>query len=126
MQFSSSENQAPVFANKGSIIESANTWFPLLGDHVSRSECLIWGTHLVAGLGSHWARVRGKEPLTANAPRIYPKAYANRPCLAQARYLGGKAIVELAAGPAFLRLQVSKTTSVRSTYPGLLLRRGLS
>src|SRR4051812_20961979 len=29
-----------------------------MGDHGSRSDRFIWGIHLVAGLGSHWARVR--------------------------------------------------------------------
>lgn len=28
------------------------------GDHVARSAQLIWGNYIVAGLGSHWARVR--------------------------------------------------------------------
>ena len=32
---------------------------PLLGDHVPHSGLLIWGIYLVAGLGSHWAGVRG-------------------------------------------------------------------
>jgi hypothetical protein len=34
------------------------------GDHVSRSDRLLWGNHLVAGLGSHWDRVRASQPLT--------------------------------------------------------------
>jgi hypothetical protein len=29
-----------------------------VGDHVSRSDRLLWGNHLVAGLGSHWAGER--------------------------------------------------------------------
>jgi hypothetical protein len=32
---------------------------PALTDHVSRSVRLLWGNKLVAGLGSHWAGVRG-------------------------------------------------------------------
>jgi len=32
--------------------------FPLLGDHGSRRDRFIRGTYIVAGLGSHWVRVR--------------------------------------------------------------------
>jgi HupE / UreJ protein len=33
---------------------------PPSGDHGARSARLLWGNHLVAGLGSHWAGVRGR------------------------------------------------------------------
>src|SRR5262245_30181773 len=33
---------------------------PLLGDHVPRSGFTLWGIHLVADLGSHWAGVRAE------------------------------------------------------------------
>ncbi len=38
---------------------ASGKWFTLSsGDHVSRSEQLLWGNQILAGLGSHWAGVR--------------------------------------------------------------------
>ena len=37
-------------------------------DHGSRSDFKTWGIHLVAGLGSHWARVRGNFHSTVPSP----------------------------------------------------------
>jgi hypothetical protein len=42
-------------------VRGTHLCFPLsasIGDHVSRRDRLLWGNHLVAGLGSHWDGVR--------------------------------------------------------------------
>ncbi len=41
---------------------------PLYGDHVARSARLLSGNQLVAGLGSHWVRVRGEKPQQQSSP----------------------------------------------------------
>src|SRR6185369_17513651 len=46
------------------------------GDHNSRSEKLVWGNKLVAGLESHWAGVRCRDFLIFHAIKI-PSATGN-------------------------------------------------
>jgi type III restriction enzyme len=47
---------------------------PSEGDHVPQSGPPTSGTHLVAGLGSHWAGLRGPKRSTLDAPRSQPTA----------------------------------------------------
>src|SRR6516162_9202273 len=50
---------APASRRRWQQVQARPPVLPLLGDHVPRSGLPTWGNHLVAGLESHWAGVRG-------------------------------------------------------------------